>query len=92
MSKEGIGSDGLIPGSCVHHYLTEYATKFGLVSRLRLESGVQTVAWSKDGAFWNVQLENNKGNLTCEKIIVATGLTSQPFIPEISNKRFEGEI
>lgn len=92
MSKEGIGSDGLIPGSCVHRYLTEYATKFGLISRLRLESGVQTVTRSENGTLWNVQLENNKGNLTSEKIIVATGLTSQPFIPETSNQGFQGEI
>ena len=92
MSKEGIGRDGLIPGSCVHRYLTEYATKFGLISRLRFKSGVRTVTRSEDGALWNVELENNKGNLTCEKIVVATGLTSQPFIPEISNRGFKGEI
>ena len=92
MSNEDIGDDGVIPGSCVHRYLTEYATKFGLISRIRLESGVRAVTRSKDGALWNVQLENNKGNLTCEKIIVATGLTSQPFIPQIPNQGFQGEI
>jgi dimethylaniline monooxygenase (N-oxide forming) len=92
MSNEGIGDDGSIPGSCVHRYLTEYATKFGLVGRLRLESGVQNVTRTEDGALWNLQLANNKGSLICEKIIVATGLTSQPYIPAIPNQGYEGEI
>ena len=92
MSSEDIGDDGSIPGSCVHRYLTEYATKFGLISRLRLGTGVQEVTRTEDGALWNVQLAHNKGNLTCEKIIVATGLTSQPYIPTIPNQEYEGEI
>lgn len=89
MSNEGVSDDGLIPGSCMYHYLTEYATKFGLIDRIRFESGVRKLTRSEDEALWNLQLENNKGNLPCEKIIVATGLTSQPYIPIIPN---QGEI
>lgn len=37
-------------------------------------------------------IENCEDSLLCEKLIIATGLTSQPLLPDIPRRDFEGEV
>lgn len=91
MDVQGIGEDGEIPGFCVHRYLTEYANKFDLLRRIQLNSVVESIKRPPPGSPWVLQLANG-GVLRCEKLIVATGLTSEPYIPDIPNENFHGEV
>lgn len=92
MSPDGIQRDGCIPGYAVHRYLDEYAEKFDLKRRLRLSSKVTHVDRDSVNKIWSLRVENCEDILLCEKLIIATGLTSQPFLPDIPRCDFKGEI
>ena len=74
-----------IPGMTVHKYLCEYADHFGLTKRMRLNSKALSAEKLQDGK-WEIEVKESKTanepartyKLQCEKLIVATGLTSQP--------------
>lgn len=73
-----------IPGEVVHKYLKNYAVHFGLMQRLRLNTKVNS-AERRPGEGWLLLTlsEGRPTQLYAEKIIVATGLTNEPFIPEL---------
>lgn len=81
---------GLIRGESVHQYLNSYATEFDLHKNLRLNSKVLSA--SRQDRQWRISLQNNAEHLTSDKLIIATGLTSEPFVPEINNKSFRGSV
>ncbi|KAH7317910.1 hypothetical protein BKA65DRAFT_609527 [Rhexocercosporidium sp. MPI-PUGE-AT-0058] len=70
----GIKPGSHIPGPVVHDYLTAFAKKFGMLERTRFNCRVESVERGRDG--W----------LLTKKLIVATGMTSQPSLPD-----FEGQ-
>ncbi len=83
-----------IPGPVLHSYLKNYAAKFGLLDRTRFMSKVET-AERKDGEGWllTVSSGSQQGNILAEKLIVATGLTSEPFMPALEGSdNFEPPI
>lgn len=71
-----------IPGSVLHAYLTDYAANFGVLDRIRFQSRVEAVQRS-EGKEWRltVSSQDQESQVETEKLIVATGLTSEPFIP-----------
>lgn len=83
----GVGPGQHIPGAVVHRYLTAYAKKFGVFSRIRFETKVETIARGEDGGW---VLETRKGDevtkLLAKKLVVATGLTSEPNMPEFKGQ------
>ena len=70
-----------IPGKQVQAYLHQYAEKNDLLSRIRFATKV-VKAERKGGGGWIVR--TSRGDvLECDKLIVATGLYSKPYLPDI---------
>ena len=68
-----------IPGHIVHKYLTNYAERFDLISRMRFETNVES-AEHKSGGGWILRTAKGE-EIATKKLAMATGLTSDPFIP-----------
>ncbi|KAH7067873.1 hypothetical protein FB567DRAFT_252532 [Paraphoma chrysanthemicola] len=92
MSTEGFDlKDDHIPGEHVTHYLHSYAKEFGLLSYLRFNSSVAT-AIDEGDAGWTLTVERLTGaeksqyHVKARKMIVATGLTSEPFMPTLQGR------
>lgn len=89
--------DNHIPGDVVHKYLHAYAEKFDVYRRIRFRSIVST-AEKQDHGGWLVTFTdgaNTDGHLQIrtKKLIIATGLTSEPFLPELKGmESFEGPL
>lgn len=86
MSSHGFGEDDHIPGQLVHNYLHNYAEKFRLLEHIRLNCNVVTAEeQGKDG--WLVTILDEQdpakppSTIWASKLVVATGLTSEPFVP-----------
>lgn len=70
-----------IPGEVIHKYLLKYAEVFGVAERIRFNTKVKTAEYRGDDG-WVLTLEGEADEkLECRKLIVATGLTSEPIIP-----------
>lgn len=88
-----------IPGTVVHDYLTQFADHFNLTSRTRLETRVESAKLKESGKWLlNVSSAAAEGSIATysiatEKLVIATGLTSEPFVPEYpGQKDFQGNI
>lgn len=84
--KYGVKPIGHIPGYVVHEYLCDYAAHFDIVSSIQLETKVDSAELNEDGTWW-IKLENmtnSKSSFTVvtKKLVIATGLTSEPYIPK----------
>lgn len=88
---QGVTEFGLIAGNAVHDYLLSYARKFGLDKHLRLNTKIERARRTTD-SHWRLTIAGSDAVLVSEKLIVATGLTSEPFMPEIPNQGFKGEV
>lgn len=73
-----------IPGQVVHDYLRKYAEKFDVYRRIRFQTKVETAERTQGGWILKMQQNGNKTQLLARKLVVATGLTSEPFIPDIA--------
>lgn len=83
----GIEKGQHIPGHVVHDYLSQYANKFGIADKIRY--GVKAItAEHHDSGGWTVTIESGRetANLATARLVVATGLTSEAFLP-----KFEGQ-
>jgi cation diffusion facilitator CzcD-associated flavoprotein CzcO len=86
-----VGPGQHISGTVLHKYLDAYARKFDLLSRTRFNSCVTTIEQKEDSSWLltvNVKRDDASGpcqyNLIARKLIIATGLTSEPRIPSFS--------
>jgi dimethylaniline monooxygenase (N-oxide forming) len=79
-----------LSGYKVYEYLTIYAKRFSLLERLMLGTKVKHVSRNIDGKAWDVEIEGWGEVVTCDKLIVASGLNSKPTWPEIESEGFEG--
>ncbi|KAL4746954.1 hypothetical protein BDW72DRAFT_183835 [Aspergillus terricola var. indicus] len=80
-----------IPGRAVHEYLKAYADRFGIRGKTRLDCKVESVEYIEGDAGrkeWIIRCTTAAGTgdadnscLRTRKLILATGLTSQPRIP-----------
>ncbi|KAF4508956.1 hypothetical protein G6O67_005274 [Ophiocordyceps sinensis] len=84
-----------IPGDVVNAYLKAYAIEFGIHDYIRLGTRV-TSAEHQPGGGWILTAIDAKGEeckVFSRRLIVATGLTSEPFIPHIKGQEtFGGAI
>lgn len=91
----GIGKDQYMPGQVVNAYMHAYATKFGFKDLIRLESKVQ-VAEHQDTGGWVLTVSGPGGReykVFTRRMILATGLTSEAFLPHFEGQEdFGGKI
>lgn len=80
----GVKPGQFIPGTVVHEYLKAFAQKFGITDKIRFETKVEA-AEKQEGEGWLLWLNNKQGSsrLLAEKLVVASGNTSDPFMPAI---------
>ncbi|KAJ1326000.1 dimethylaniline monooxygenase (N-oxide forming) [Microdochium nivale] len=88
-----------IPAAVLHRYLTDFARHFGVLERTKLKTKVQHAAQdAKDEWDLTMQTEGeDKVNVHTRRLIVATGLTSEPNLPVypgeegFTGKKFHGK-
>lgn len=89
-----------IPGHVLYRYLTHYAEHFGVYRRIRFDTKVTAAERAESGG-WMLKAETQanaaatleSSQLFARKLVVATGLTSEPFIPQIPGmESFRGLI
>lgn len=69
-----------VDGAAILQYLQLYADKFDVTGRIRFDTKVVTAEWIDN--IWRITTEAG-ATIDCEKLIVATGLTSMPNMPTI---------
>jgi cation diffusion facilitator CzcD-associated flavoprotein CzcO len=82
--KFGVPEGEHIPGTTVNRYLETYAEKYGISKHIRYGRRV-TSAEKRVGGGWKLDTEvrgpkyqNSTEEILCQKLVVATGLTSTP--------------
>ena len=84
-----------IPGEHVNEYLYDYARHFDLLRYIRFNSSVQSAVDAGDLG-WTLTVLGEKADseaytaVKAGKLIVATGLTSQPFLPTLKGRESFG--
>lgn len=80
-----------IPGDILQRYFEKYAEHFQILGKIRLNSKVETAEQKLDGG-WRLIVTERNGNeprtkiIEPSKLIMATGLTSEPFLPTFSGQ------
>lgn len=76
-----------VPGHIIHEYLSRYAEKFEIANKIWLKHEVVS-AEHQDNGGWIITAEAGGQTIKIDaaKIVVATGLSSEEFLP-----KFEGE-
>ncbi|KAF2457755.1 hypothetical protein BDY21DRAFT_371326 [Lineolata rhizophorae] len=89
-AKYGVSPGQHIPGTVVHAYLNDYAAHFGVDRVTRLCSSVVAVEEAAEKNSWDLtvrrdddDIEKGEYKLRSKKLIIATGLTSEPFLPAL---------
>lgn len=86
-----------IPGRVCHDYLTAYAAKFGIADKIRYSSRVLVAEHLHDGG-WVLTVSSpssssgNAQQVRARKLVVSTGLTSEPFRPRIAGEETFGGL
>ena len=91
----GIQTGEHIPGPVLHQYLTEYTKEYGIYDRIRLNIKIDTVEPAEKGG-WLLKTTHTSTSESAEvktkRLIVATGLTSEPYVPHIPGvETFQGQ-
>lgn len=84
-----------IPGHVVQAYMEKYAEHFGFTDRIRLETYVQSAEHRLDGTWLltTTRQDNREQTMVAKKLIVATGITSQAYLPDIRGQEtFEAPL
>ena len=86
-----------IPGTVLHKYLTSFAKKFGVFARTRLNTRVESAEENLNTGSWTLKTRNTltgeEESIHTKKLIVATGLTSEPYVPSFKGEaEFNGPI
>ncbi|KAK5204006.1 hypothetical protein LTR72_010618 [Exophiala xenobiotica] len=72
-----------IPGTVLHRYLIDYAKKFGVYQCTRFNTKVDSAQPTENGGWLLKTSSPENKTFETKKLIVATGLTSQPYIPQL---------
>jgi hypothetical protein len=85
----GVKPGDHVPGEVVHQYLKKYAEKFDIFKLCCFGEKVKVAEKLENGAGWILTVEKPAGSgqthkVSTSKLVVATGLTSEPFVPEFS--------
>ncbi|KAI5243427.1 dimethylaniline monooxygenase (N-oxide forming) [Aureobasidium subglaciale] len=80
-----------IPGQVVHRYLSNYAKKTGVSSRIRFDTQVLEASKDRDNEGWVLKTDNyGLTRILTKKLVLATGLTSEPNMPSfVSEESFK---
>ncbi|TPX08043.1 uncharacterized protein E0L32_010243 [Thyridium curvatum] len=71
-----------IPAAVLHQYLTDFAKRFGVYERTKLNAFVRHAKQMPDGTWeLSAEISGAKTVIRTAKLIIATGLTSQPNLP-----------
>jgi cation diffusion facilitator CzcD-associated flavoprotein CzcO len=71
-----------IPGTVLHRYLTDFAKKFGVYGRVKFNTKVESLEPTADGGWLlSTTSDGTSKKFETKKIILATGLTSEPNFP-----------
>ena len=88
-----------IPGSVVHEYLRQYASNFDIQHCIRLRCEVQIAELERESGSWLLTVLSrhesgrySNSHVRAQKLVVATGLTSKPFIPNIAGMEDFGAL
>lgn len=86
-----------IPGTVLHEYLTKYSEKFDILDKIRCGSEVvcaEHQEGSEGGWILTVQKTSapasSETKILARKLIVATGLTSEAFLPDFAGQETFG--
>ena len=87
--KYGVEANKHIPGAIVGQYLEDYARHFGIMDNIQFHTKVNTI--EETNGNWTLTVETpdekfSEYQILTEKLVMATGLTNEPFIPT-----YEGE-
>ncbi|KAL4940473.1 hypothetical protein BDV06DRAFT_196581 [Aspergillus oleicola] len=89
----GVKENEHIPGHVVQRYLERYAKHFGIIDSIRLNSRVAVVEHNDDTT-WTVTyvdtVKEEEVKVHARKLILATGITSQPYLPHIEGQETFG--
>ena len=80
-------------GTVMHSYLAKYAEKFDILDKIRYRSKVLTAEHQdgrEGGWILAVQTDSAETKIRTRKLILATGLTSEPFLPHIEGQEAFG--
>jgi len=90
VEKFGVKPGQHIPGEVVHRYLTEFAKTFDIWRRIRFRTMVEEIQQASNGQWILTTSYSTDGQKAMEmkkiavnKLIMATGVTSYPFMPNI---------
>jgi cation diffusion facilitator CzcD-associated flavoprotein CzcO len=86
-----------IPGDVVHDYLSKFTKHFDLEKLIRCKSRVTRASFDDQSGTWSLNMETvdtgKPHTITAKKVIIATGLTSDPFVPYIpGSETFQAPI
>lgn len=98
-----------IPGTVVHKYLCDFSKHYDLESRIRLRTKVDTATLLPSGLWQigystspsssagaeksDMEPTTGRGEVLASKLVLATGLSSQPFMPPLPGREnFKGHI
>ncbi|KAK7402570.1 hypothetical protein QQX98_011675 [Neonectria punicea] len=80
----GVKDGQHVPGDVLHRYLTDFSRKFGVFERTKFNTKVDSIK-AIEAESWEILVSETSGGaqqvLQTKKLIVATGLTSQPNMP-----------
>jgi cation diffusion facilitator CzcD-associated flavoprotein CzcO len=95
--RYGVQPGQFIPGAVLHQYLTDFAKHFSVYEKIQFGRKVNSAKKLPEGAGWELEVldldSGISGRLTTAKLVVATGMTSEPFVPLIpGSENFSGSI
>lgn len=91
----GVREGEHIPGAVINAYLHAYAAHFGIRDAIRLNTRVVTAEHQDKGGGWILTVAGPAGEYAvfARRLIMATGLTSEPFLPHFEGQEtFGGRI
>jgi cation diffusion facilitator CzcD-associated flavoprotein CzcO len=93
-TRFNVKTDAHIPGEVIHDYLQAYAAEFGIAERIRLRTKVLSAehqdttegGWVLTTTSSDADDKQEPKRVRARRLIIATGLTSEAFLP-----RFDGQ-
>ena len=90
MKAEGLSPDRYISGATIHNYLNSFAHDHDLARRIRLRTSVTKVE-KLDENGWRLSIDGGQV-VVAEKLIYATGVSSDPYVPCMLVSNFEKPV
>lgn len=87
----GVKPGDHIPAQVVHDYLTAFAKKFGVFERTKFNTRVESIERGEKGG-WLLKTTGDVGSVLGGKLILASGMTSQAFLPTFKGQESFGPL